>query len=54
MYEFQRDLAHGRMRDLLADADAAARARRLRSARRWTRRAERATRRAARASAAVR
>jgi hypothetical protein len=48
------DLAAGRIRDLMADADAAARARRLRAARRWARRAERATLRAARASAAVR
>ncbi|KQS58013.1 hypothetical protein ASG36_15800 [Geodermatophilus sp. Leaf369] len=39
---------------LVADADAAARARRVVAARRWARRAERATRRAARASAAVR
>jgi hypothetical protein len=50
----EQGLAGGRIRDLQADADAAARARRLRSARRWARRAERATRRAARASAAVR
>lgn len=48
------DLARGRMRDLQAEADAAARARRLIAARRWARRAERASRRAARANAAVR
>jgi hypothetical protein len=50
----EHDLARGRMRDLQAEADAAARARRLIAARRWARRAERASRRAARASAAVR
>jgi hypothetical protein len=54
MYALQHDLATGHIRDLYADADAAARARRMISARRWARRAERATRRAARASAAVR
>jgi len=50
----EHDLARGRMRDLQAEADAAARARRLIAARRWARRAERASRRAARANAAVR
>jgi hypothetical protein len=50
----EQDLATGRIRELQADADAAARARRLRAARRWARRAERASRRAARASAAIR
>ena len=54
MNMIEHDLAHGRMRDLQAEADAAARARRLIAARRWARRAERASRRAARASAAVR
>ena len=54
MSMFEQDLAMGRIRELMADADAAARARRFRAARRWARRAERATRRAARASAAVR
>jgi hypothetical protein len=54
MYALQHDLASGHIRDLYADADAAARARRMIAARRWARRAERATRRAARASAAVR
>ncbi|WP_225234737.1 hypothetical protein [Klenkia terrae] len=48
------DVARIRQADLMADADAAARARRVVAARRWARRAERATRRAARASAAVR
>ncbi len=47
-------LARSHQAALWADADAAARARRIVAARRWTRRAERATRRAARASAAVR
>jgi len=47
-------LARARQADLMADADAAARARRVLAARRWARRAERASRRAARASAAVR
>ncbi len=50
----EHDLARSRMRDLQADAEAAARARRLIAARRWARRAEHASRRAARASAAVR
>jgi hypothetical protein len=50
----QHDLVRSRIGELQADADAAARARRLIAARRWARRAERATRRAARASAAVR
>ncbi|MCU1614676.1 MAG: hypothetical protein JWO98_2216 [Frankiales bacterium] len=50
----EQDLVRGRISDLRADADAAARVRRLRAARRWSRRAERAARRAARASAAVR
>jgi hypothetical protein len=50
----EHDLARTHMRELQAQADAAARARRLIAARRWARRAERASRRAARASAAVR
>jgi hypothetical protein len=54
MSYIEHDLARSRMHALQADADAAARARRLRAARRWARRAERASRRAARASAAVR
>ena len=54
MFELHHELARSRMRDLQADADVAARVRRLRAAQRWARRAERATRRAARASAAVR
>ncbi len=53
MYLIEHDLASSRRRDLQAEADAAARARRLVAARRWARRAERASRRAARASAAV-
>ena len=54
MNAVQHQLAYSRIRDLQADADAAARARRIVAARRWARRAERATQRAARASAAVR
>ena len=54
MSYIEQNLARSRMLSLQADADAAARARRLRAARRWARRAERASRRAARASAAVR
>jgi hypothetical protein len=54
MSMLEQDLVRGHVRDLRADADAAARARRLVAARRWARRAERAARRAARASAAVR
>ena len=50
----EQDLVRRRMRDLQTEADAFARARRLRAARRWARRAESASRRAARASAAVR
>ena len=47
------ELATSRLRELRAEAEVAARARRLYLARRAARRAERATRRAARASAAV-
>jgi hypothetical protein len=47
-------LVRSHLHDLWADADAYARARRLRAARRWALRAERAARRAARANAAVR
>ncbi|SCX52168.1 hypothetical protein SAMN03159343_2712 [Klenkia marina] len=54
LYRNELTLARIRQADLLADADASARARRIVAARRWARRAERATRRAARASAAVR
>ncbi|MGY1605109.1 hypothetical protein [Geodermatophilus sp. SYSU D00815] len=50
----EQDLVRSHLRDLQADADAYARARRVRAARRWARRAESASRRAARASAAVR
>jgi hypothetical protein len=54
LYRNELTMARIRQADLLADADAAARARRLITARRWARRADRAARRAARASAAVR
>ncbi|WP_199506518.1 hypothetical protein [Geodermatophilus sp. TF02-6] len=54
MHTIEYALAVDRLRELRAEADAAARAHRLRTARRWIRRAEQATRRAARASAAVR
>jgi hypothetical protein len=54
MYGYEYDLACGRLDELRSQADAAARLRRLRAARRWTRRAEYARLRAARASAAVR
>jgi hypothetical protein len=47
------ELATSRMRELRAEAEVAARARRLYLARRAARRAEHAARRAARASAAV-
>ena len=47
-------LVRSHQRRLLTDADAYARARRLRAARKWARRAEWTARRAARASAAVR
>ena len=54
MSYIDQDLVRGHLRDLQADADALARARRMRSARKWARRAESASRRAARAGAAVR
>jgi hypothetical protein len=54
MYDHEYDLACDRLAALRAEADTAARLRRLRSARRWARRAEYARLRAARASAAVR
>ena len=54
MSMIETELARSHMREMLADADSAARARRLVAARRWARRADRASRRAARASAAVR
>jgi hypothetical protein len=54
MSMFEQELVRSRLRSLQADAEAAARVRRLRAARRWARRAESATQRAARASAAVR
>ena len=54
MSHLEQVLVRSHMSDLRADADAYARARRLRAARKWAMRAERAARRAARASAAVR
>jgi hypothetical protein len=54
MTMLEEHLVRSRLHDLRADADAAARSRRLIAARRWARRAERASRRAARANAAVR
>jgi hypothetical protein len=54
MSYIEHDLVRSHISDLRADADALARARRVRSARRWARRAESASWRAARASAAVR
>ena len=54
MYQYEYELACGRLDELRAQADTAARLRRLRAARRWARRAEYARLRAARASAAVR
>ena len=54
MSYIEQDLVRSHLRDLQADADSLARARRMRAARKWARRAESASRRAARASAAVR
>jgi hypothetical protein len=53
MYGYEYDLACSRLDELRAQAVTAARLRRLRAARRWTRRAEHARLRAARASAAI-
>ena len=53
MNMLEHELAGCRHRELLAEAEAASRARRLYVARRAARRAERAIQRAARASAAV-
>jgi hypothetical protein len=53
MYLINQDLTRTYMAERMVAADQAARARRLVSARRWTRRAERASQRAARASSAV-
>ena len=53
MMLLENEPAISRMRELRAEAEVAARARRLYLARKAARRAERATRRAARASAAV-
>ena len=52
MYLIDQDLARSYM-DQHSEAGHAARARRLASARRWTRRAQRASQRAARANSAV-
>jgi hypothetical protein len=54
MSYIEQSLVRSHIGDLRADADAFARARRVRAARRWARRAESASRRAARANAAVR
>ena len=53
MFPIEQDLARAHMARRMAEADADARARRLISARRWSRRAERASQRAARANSAV-
>ena len=53
MYLIDQDLARAHLDQRLAEAGRAARARRLASARRWTRKAERASQRAARANSAV-
>ena len=53
MYLIDQDLARVHMDQRMAQASEASRARRLASARRWTRRAERASQRAARANSAV-
>jgi hypothetical protein len=53
MYLIDQDLARAHMEQRMAQSSEAARARRLASARRWTRRAERASQRAARANSAV-
>lgn len=48
------DLAHAHLRDLHHNAQADARARRVRNARRWHRRAERASQRARQAQSQIR
>ena len=53
MYLIDQDLARSHMTRRMAEADEAARARRLINARRWNRRAEQAAQRAARANSAV-
>jgi cob(I)alamin adenosyltransferase len=53
MYLIDQELARTYMDQRIAEAGRASRARRLASARRWTRRAERASQRAARANSAV-
>lgn len=54
MTTFDLDLAAAHQRDLHHDAQAAGRARRVRSARRWQRKAQHATRRACQADALIR
>jgi hypothetical protein len=53
MYLIDQELTRAYMAERVADADRAARARRITAARRWSRKAERASRRAARLSASV-
>ncbi|WP_171058295.1 hypothetical protein [Modestobacter altitudinis] len=53
MYLIDQDLARSHMDQRLAEAGRAARARRLVSARRWSRKAARASQRAVRANSAV-
>jgi hypothetical protein len=53
MYLIDQDLARSYMEERIASAGRDSRARRLASARRWSRRAERASQRAARANSAV-
>jgi hypothetical protein len=53
MHSFDQDLTRSHMARRMAEAEASTRARRLISARRWSRRAERASQRAARANSAV-
>ena len=53
MYLIDQGLVRSSQAERLAAADQAARARRMASARRWSRKAEQASQRAARASSAV-
>jgi len=53
MYLIDQEVARAQLAGRMAEADEAARARRLVTARRWARRAEQASQRAARASSAV-
>ncbi len=54
MNAFDGDLAQAHLRDLYHDAQADARARRVRNARRWHRRADRASQRARQAQSQIR